>query len=381
MTTQVLDVYDSDDPQKVIEIAVDTLQADQVVAFPTETVYGLGAAVNDVTAIEKIFEIKGRPESQVLTLAINAPSALTAFAPDSSTLARRLARRCWPGPLTMVVDATAENSFVQSLPEEVLPYIAPQGWVGLRVPSNEVLLTVLDKLQQPIALTSANKSGEADATTAQEVADQLGSELSLVIDGGPTKIGTPSTVIKLDNDKITILRGGALDNHSLVELAQPEIVIICTGNTCRSPMAEALLKKKLADKLGCPIADLNIRVQSAGIAAAQGSPAALQAVQVMHEQGLDLNDHESQQLHYQTARDADLLLTLSNSHRRAIIGEWPEFEDKTFAIDPDGGDVADPYGAPVDVYHACAEQISGLLDQRLPEILRLQPPENLLGDN
>jgi len=381
MTTQVLDVYDSDDPQKVIEIAVDTLQADQVVAFPTETVYGLGAAVNDVTAIEKIFEIKGRPESQVLTLAINDASALTAFAPDSSTLARRLARRCWPGPLTMVVDATAENSFVQSLPEEVLPYIAPQGWVGLRVPSNEVLLTVLDKLQQPIALTSANKSGEADATTAQEVADQLGSELSLVIDGGPTKIGTPSTVIKLDNDKITILRGGALDNHSLVELAQPEIVIICTGNTCRSPMTEALLKKKLADKLGCPIADLNIRVQSAGIAAAQGSPAALQAVQAMHEQGLDLNDHESQQLHYQTARDADLLLTLSNSHRRAIIGEWPEFEDKTFTIDPDGGDVADPYGAPVDVYHACAERISGLLDQRLPEILRLQPPENLLGDN
>ena len=153
MTTQVLDVYDSDDPQKVIEIAVDTLQADQVVAFPTETVYGLGAAVNDITAIEKIFEIKGRPESQVLTLAINDASALTAFAPDSSTLARRLARRCWPGPLTMVVDATAENSFVQSLPEEVLPYIAPQGWVGLRVPSNEVLLTVLDKLQQPIALT------------------------------------------------------------------------------------------------------------------------------------------------------------------------------------------------------------------------------------
>ena len=84
MTTQVLDVYDSDDPQKVIEIAVDTLQADQVVAFPTETVYGLGAAVNDVTAIEKIFEIKGRPESQVLTLAINDPSALTAFAPDST---------------------------------------------------------------------------------------------------------------------------------------------------------------------------------------------------------------------------------------------------------------------------------------------------------
>ncbi len=381
MTTQVLDVYDADDPQKVIEIAVDTLQADQVVAFPTETVYGLGAAVNDVTAIEKIFEIKGRPESQVLTLAINDASALTAFAPDSSVLAKRLARRCWPGPLTMVVDATAESSFVQSLPEEVIPYIAPQGWVGLRVPSNEVLLTVLDKLQQPIALTSANKSGEADATTAQEVADQLGSELSLVIDGGPTKIGTPSTVIKLDDDKITILRGGALDDHSLVDLAQPEIVIICTGNTCRSPMAEALLKKKLADKLGCSIEDLNIRVQSAGIAAAQGSPAALQAVQVMHEQGLDLNDHESQQLRYQTARDADLLLTLSNSHRRAIIGEWPEFEDKTFAIDPDGGDVADPYGAPVDVYHACAQQISDLLDQRLPEILGLQPPENLLGDN
>ena len=106
MATQVLDVYDSDDPRKVIQVAVELLQDDQVVAFPTETVYGLGAALNNVSAIEKIFEIKGRPESQVLTLAISDANDLPKFSPDSSNLARRLARRCWPGPLTTVVDAT-----------------------------------------------------------------------------------------------------------------------------------------------------------------------------------------------------------------------------------------------------------------------------------
>jgi protein-tyrosine phosphatase len=381
MAPKVLDVYNAEDPRSVIQVAVETLQADEVVAFPTETVYGLGAAINDAAAIEKIFEIKGRPESQVLTLAINDSSELIKFAPNATPLAKRLARRCWPGPLTMVVDATDEQSLVRSLPDDVIPFIAPEGWVGLRVPSNEVLLTVLEILEQPIALTSANKSGEADATTAHEVADQLGDELSLVVDGGPTKIGTPSTVIRLANDEITVLRSGAIDNQMLRQLAQPEIVIICTGNTCRSPMAELLLKKKLADKLECDLTQLKIRVQSAGIAASQGSPAALQAVQVLDEQGLDLNDHTSQQLNYQFARDADLLLTLSNSHRRAIIGEWPEFEDKTFVLDPDGGDVADPFGAPVEVYQACAQQIDALLEQRLPEILGLQPPHNLLGDN
>lgn len=381
MATQVLDVYDSDDPRKVIQVAVELLQDDQVVAFPTETVYGLGAALNNVSAIEKIFEIKGRPESQVLTLAISDANDLPKFSPDSSNLARRLARRCWPGPLTMVIDATDANSFIQSLPESVIPFIAPQGLVGLRVPSNEVLLTVLDELQEPIALTSANKSGESDATTAHEVAEQLGDDLKLVVDGGPTKIGTPSTVIKLVNDKITVLRTGAIDNETLVKLAQPEITIICTGNTCRSPMAAALLQDKLASKLTCTSDSLGIRVQSAGIAASPGSPAALQAVQVMHEQGIDLNDHESQQLHYQLARNSDLLLTLSNSHRQAIIGEWPEFEDKTHVLDPKGGDVADPFGASVEVYEACSQQINNHLEQRLPEILGLQPPENLFGEN
>ena len=101
----------------------------------------------------------------------------------------------------------------------------------------------------------------------------------------------------------------------------------------------------------------------------------------MHEQDIDLNDHESQQLHYQLARNADLLLTLSNSHRRAIISEWPEFENKTFVLDPDGGAIADPFGAPVEIYDACAQQIDHLLEQRLPEILGLQPPENLFGEN
>ncbi len=381
MATQVLDIYNSDDPRKVIEVAVDLLKDAQVVAFPTETVYGLGAAIHDVSAIEKIFEIKGRPESQVLTLAINDANELVRFAPNSTPLAKRLARRCWPGPLTMVVEAGDSDSMIQSLPEDVIPFIAPDGWVGLRVPSNEVLLTVLDELQQPIALTSANRSGGADATTAHEVAEQLGDELSLVVDGGPTKLGTPSTVIKLADDEITVLRGGAIDNDKLVELAIPEIVIICTGNTCRSPMAEAILRSKLIRQLDCEADDLPFRIHSAGIAAYPGSPAANQAIQAMDEQGIDLNDHESKQLHYQLARDADLLLTLSNSHRRAILSEWPEFENKTFVMDPDGGDIADPHGYPVEIYQACAQQIENFIDQRLPEILGLQPPVNLFGEN
>ena len=96
---------------------------------------------------------------------------------------------------------------------------------------------------------------------------------------------------------------------------------------------------------------------------------------------MPVQSHQSQQLHYQLARNADLLFTLSNSHRRAIIGEWPEFEHKTFVIDPDEGDVADPFGAPVEVYEACAQQIDNLLDQRLQEIVGLLPPENLFGEN
>jgi len=375
MTATVLDVYDSDDPQAIIGEAVDRLNAGQIVAFPTETVYGIAANSSDTDAVAKLFDVKSRSTGKPMSLAIGYDYSLDNYAQNPTAIMHRLARRCWPGPLTMVIQATEQ---VAGLSNESRELLAPNNWLGLRVPSNEVLLSVLDQLDEPLVLTSANKSDQADATTAIEVAEQLDDNVQLILDGGPTKIGTPSTVIKVHNDYIEILRSGALSRDQIQTALQLEIVVVCTGNTCRSPMAEMLLKNKMATANDIPIDQLvqhGIHICSAGIAANNGSPAADQAINVLGKQDLDLTCHSSQPLNYVLANSADLILTLSHSHQQAIVNEWPEFADKTSLLAHDGSSVSDPIGGSYEIYQQCAAQIDTHLEKQRSRINNLIIPD------
>ena len=375
MTATVLDVYDSDDPQAIIAESVDRLNAGEIVAFPTETVYGIAAKSSDTAAVAKLFDVKARSTGKPMSLAIGCNDSLDNYAQNPTAIMYRLARRCWPGPLTMVIQASDQ---IAGLSNESLALLAPNNWLGLRVPSNEVLLSVLDQLNEPLVLTSANKSDQADATTAVEVAEQLDDNVQLILDGGPTKIGTPSTVIKVHERHVEILRSGALTRDQIRTALQLEIVIVCTGNTCRSPMAEMLLKQKLAAANGIPIERLpqhGIHVCSAGITANNGSPAADQAINVLGKQDLDLTFHRSQPLSYALANSADLILTLSNSHQQAIVNEWPEFADKTSLLASDGSSVSDPIGGSHEIYQQCAVQIDTHLDKQRSRINNLIIPD------
>ena len=375
MTATVLDVYDSDDPQAIIAESVDRLNAGEIVAFPTETVYGIAAKSSDTAAVAKLFDVKARSTGKPMSLAIGCNDSLDNYAQNPTAIMYRLARRCWPGPLTMVIQASDQ---IAGLSNESLALLAPNNWLGLRVPSNEVLLSVLDQLNEPLVLTSANKSDQADATTAVEVAEQLDDNVQLILDGGPTKIGTPSTVIKVHERHVEILRSGALTRDQIRTALQLEIVIVCTGNTCRSPMAEMLLKQKLAAANGIPIERLpqhGIHVCSAGITANNGSPAADQAINVLGQQDLDLTCHSSQPLSYALANSADLILTLSNSHQQAIVNEWPEFADKTSLLASDGSSVSDPIGGSYEIYQQCAVQIDTHLDKQRSRINNLIIPD------
>ncbi len=291
-------------------------------------------------------------------------------------LARRLARRCWPGPVTLVVDSKHREGLTEQLPPRVRQYISPNGTVGLRVAANSTLLDVLRMLAGPIVLTSANKSGEREASTAAEIVRTFGPDLALVLDEGPCRYGQPSSVVRVHPGRFELLRAGVVAEATLRRLASILVVFICTGNTCRSPMAEMLMRNALADALKCKIDGLDERgvmVASAGLSAAPGCPSAVEAVQVMREQGLDLSRHEAQPFTEQLARHADYILTMTHSHLRAIVERWPSAAERTAMLLADNTDVPDPIGLTLNAYRQCAEQITAGVRHHAKRILEELP--------
>jgi L-threonylcarbamoyladenylate synthase len=191
--------------------ALQILRSGGLVAFPTDTVYGVGALAFDATAIEKIYEAKGRSTEKAIPILLGDAADLEQVTAQVSEMSLRLAGRFWPGPLTLVVPKHP------SLPEAV----STSPTVGVRVPDHLVARALL-RAAGPMAVTSANLSGQASPSTAQEVYAQLGGRILLILDGGGTPGGVPSTVVNCLGAQPVILREGP------VTLAQINAVLAHT---------------------------------------------------------------------------------------------------------------------------------------------------------
>src|SRR5687768_10419425 len=185
MPPTVIDIRNAEDSRDVVHRAVQALAEGQLVALPTETVYGLAASACRADAVERLLRAKGRASSQPLALAIKSADEAIDYVPDLSPLARRLARRCWPGPVTLVVDNYHADGLTGRLPKLVRDVVIPNGTVGLRVPANEMSQDVLRMMTGPIVLTSANRHGHPDAVTAEDVIREVGDEVAIILDDGP----------------------------------------------------------------------------------------------------------------------------------------------------------------------------------------------------
>lgn len=196
-------------PHEISEAAA-LLRAGKLVAFPTETVYGLGANALDPSAVEKIFTAKGRPSTSPLIVHVDSIEMAKTLAAAWPHAAEQLARRFWPGPLTLVLP---KRPHVPDIVTAGLPT------VGLRMPAHPVALELIRKAQLPIAAPSANRFTELSPTTAGHVRQSLGSAAGLILDGGPATVGIESTVLSLAGSHPALLRPG------MISVAQIEEVI------------------------------------------------------------------------------------------------------------------------------------------------------------
>ena len=211
---------------KDISKAADLLLGGELVAFPTETVYGLGALATDDKAVARIYAAKGRPQFNPLishVTDVEAAFALGEFSAD----ALKLAARFWPGPLTLVVPRWSTCN-VSLLASAGLPSLA------IRVPQHPIALELLRAVGKPVVAPSANPSGRISPTTAQHVRDGLGAKVSMVLDGGSCAVGVESTVVGFFDGKATLLRPGGLA-RDVIESALGFGLLDAEGDVMHSP--------------------------------------------------------------------------------------------------------------------------------------------------
>lgn len=214
--------------QTDIEEAVETLRAGDLVAFPTETVYGLGANASNPAAVRKIFEVKGRPPDHPVIVHLDNPRYLHRWVANVPPAAERLAGMFWPGPLTLILSkADHVNDIVTG----------GQDSIGIRIPSHPMAQQLLTAFGGGIAAPSANRYGHLSPTKPEHVRDEFGDAVRVLLDGGDSPIGLESTIVSCINDELRLLRPGSI-TRSQIEAVVGELAV--GGTAPRAPGDRAL---------------------------------------------------------------------------------------------------------------------------------------------
>ena len=371
METKTVTITDPAWDEEAVRAAGRALAEGALVVFPTETVYGIGASAVNRAAVDALSRLKNRMPDKPFTLHLADPAEAERFSGPLPLVARRLIRKAWPGPVTLVVpDRRPDRTRPAGLVEEAIYH---EGTVGLRCPRHAVGQAILRAAGVPIVGTSANLAGRPAPRKAADALADLSGLVPLVVDAGAAAYTQASTVVRIrEDDSYDVLREGAVPARRLERLVRTRVLFVCSGNLCRSPMAEGLARTMLADRLGCEPQALSrhgLEAASAGTGAMFGYPASENAVQAMEERGIDIRGHQSQPLTVDALLAADYIWVMTRSHLDAVRRLAPAVASRASLLDPGGEDVPDPMGGDIEAYRECADRIAGALAGRLAEVV------------
>lgn len=338
----------------VLERVATLLRSGKIVGAPTEAgPVGIASAL-DAGAVKRLIQASDADIPPAILLS----SAYEVFdwAPHVRGAAVRLIRDHWPGALVLVTKLGVDYGLFQNLPAEVRESLIRSEGLPMRLSPSDDWSDLFAAAGVPLAAASLRPDSAVDA----------------ILGESPTPTSARETVVAVDGRRATVLREGSIASEEIEASRRCRVVFVCTGNTCRSPLAGVLCRRLLADTLGVAVTDLaehGFEVASAGLAAMEGDPASHEAVEVARELGADLSAHASRPLTMEMVDRADHLFTMTSGHLRMLASLRLPVGPEPQLLSAWGEDVPDPIGGPRELYEACAERIRLCLRERLPQIL------------
>jgi protein-tyrosine phosphatase len=355
---EVIEIFDVHDVEAALQRGVDALTGGGVIVLPTETVYGAAVLLNQKKALKRLRALREGKADRPFTVHVSSPDAAMRYLDEPNDLARRMMRKLWPGPVALVFNVSAKRREAVAKDAGIdASDIYDGDSITLRCPDHPIATVVLEAANGPVALTLV----QADDWTA------LGDKVDLVFNAGPTNYSKPSTIVRVHSDQYEIVREGVYDQRIIERMLKTTVLFVCSGNTCRSPMAEALARKGFSKKLGIPEQDLESRglsVISAGSFAMPGARATPAAVDAVRELGGDLSRHRSHPLSVELIHQADRIFTMGRSHAAAVASLVPSAVPRLSTLDPNG-DIEDPIGGDTALYLSLAKKLDGLIEQHV----------------
>jgi len=355
-----------------IKEAASSVDAGGLIVFPTETVYGIACRA-EINSLTRLDNLKGRQSDKPYTLHIAQKTDVKEYVPTIGLRTKKLIKNAWPGPLTIVFELDHDdiNKQRKSLDKAVFESLYKANSIGIRCPDNPIASILLRETHSPVVAPSANVTGRPPAVNPEQVLAQFSGQIDLLLDAGDCKYKKSSTVVKIGKKGLEILRAGVYRQADLEELSTVKFLFVCTGNTCRSPMAVGIFRKYLAEKLGCEVDHLDkmgYKILSAGIMDIQDLPATAEAVEACAANGIDIKAHKSRALSKQLIEESDFIFVMGQMHRQRVTALKPDAGNKCMLL-AENQDITDPIGQPQQVYNNCARLIEKAVKERIGELV------------
>jgi L-threonylcarbamoyladenylate synthase len=355
-----------------IKEAATVVNAGGLVAFPTETVYGIACRVK-TNSLNRLDGLKGQRTEKYYTLHISQKNEVIKYVPTIGIKAQKLIRNAWPGPLTVVFKLDKQDMYKQekNFKREVFEGLYKDSSIGIRCPDNAIASTLLRLIHYPVVAPSANITGQSPAIEPEHVLAQLSDQIEVLLDAGPCKYKKSSTVVKVGKKELEVLRSGVFSQTELQALSTVQFLFVCTGNTCRSPMAEGVFRKYLAEKLECEVdylEKIGYRVSSAGVINMAGATASAEAIEACESKGVNIRGHKSKVLSPELIKESDFIFAMEQVHCDWVNKLCSESESKCRLLAEDQ-EIVDPIGQTQGFFNNCAVSIEKAVKQRIDEFV------------